>query len=461
MKSTPAYRAADRLQAVIRDVKSYIAINAPRPILVGTDLHLLLVDGSERLDPAPETNSHMHYFTCAIDGNSNDLSRSDYVSFYDLGFAETYPVEKQYGSYLGLQDLLKNVTVPTWYSYMGVFDEADYVKYELRPDLLNDTFLLFNSSTSLVRPRGWFSGGARVAWTNAQIGTTMMGFPQVQNWGLTATSPNGDVILTENYDEYRRIFDQVNPGNWLSGSTPPAAEAPPRCDANAPEMVNKTVKVYYESSTTLLLATDWALPTRPSGLDALITSGAGGKRGQMVDVTVTNIAHSIRDYKGAMVTGLMLKPSSSSARTTTATDGGRPTGSSTPEEPVLSTGAKAGIGVGVGVGGLAFAGAGALLLLRRRRNKRNAAAAEAGDEKAQHHSDAGSGQEGFQKAELAAGPAVEKQHAELVAAEGRTPQETEGTQHKYELYSPVGQEPVEMPVNEKPVEAPNHGTARS
>lgn len=161
-----------------------------------------------------------------------------------------------------------------------------------------------------------------------------------------------------------------------------------------------------------------------------------------------------------MVTGLVLKPSSSSARTTTATDGGRSTGSPAPEQPVLSTGAKAGIGVGVGVGALAFAGTCVLLLLRRRRNKKKSAAAGAGDEKAQHPSDAGPGQDGFQKAELAAGPAVEKQRAELVAAEGRTPQETDGTQHKYELYSPVAQEPVEMPVNEKPVEAPSNGTVR-
>lgn len=460
MRTTPANEKLIVQQAVIRDIKSYIAINAPRPILVGTDLHLLLVDGSERLDPAPETNSHMHYFTCAIDGNSSDLSRSDYVSFYDLGFFEIDPVEKQYNSYSGLASLLKNVTVPTWYSYMGIFDEADYIEYELRPDLLNDTFLLFNSSTSLVQPHGWVSGGARVAWTNTQIGKTAMGFPKVHNWGLTATSPNGDVILTENYNEYRRIFDQVNPGNWLSGSTPPAAKPPPKCDASAPEMANKTVKVYYDSSTSILLATDWALPTRPSGLDALITSGAGGKRGQMVDVTITTIAHSIRDKNGTMVTGLVLKPSSSSARTTTATDGGRSTGSPAPEQPVLSTGAKAGIGVGVGVGALAFAGTCVLLLLRRRRNKKKSAAAGAGDEKAQHPSDAGPGQDGFQKAELAAGPAVEKQRAELVAAEGRTPQETDGTQHKYELYSPVAQEPVEMPVNEKPVEAPSNGTVR-
>lgn len=467
---TPEYAASSvtygdmmkMYRAFIRDIKTYISINAPRPILVGTDLHLIRIDGSEALEAADESSSHVYYFTCAVDGNSNDPSRSDYVSFYNLGYYEIDPVEKQNASYLSLQSQLKNVTAPTWFSYMAVFDEADYVEYELRPDLLNDTFFLFNSSSELTRPRGQFSGGARVAWTNTQMGIQVLGQGKVRNWGLTATSPNGDVILTENYDAYRGIIDQVNPGNWLDGETPPQLKSPPKCDANAPEMVNKTVNIYVESSTTLALATDWALPTRPSGLDALITNGAGGKRGQMVDVTVTTIAHAIRDHKGAMVTDLVLKPSSSAKRSTTEAAGRATSGAASQGENTLSTGAKAGIGVGASVAGLALVGAGVLLLLRRRRNKKKSSAA--GDEKAQHHSDTGSGTEGFQKAELATGPAVEKYQAELEAGEGRTPQEVEGTQSKYEMYTPVhggqGMEPVELPVNERPVEAPNNATVQ-
>ncbi|KAH7389398.1 Glucanosyltransferase-domain-containing protein [Phaeosphaeria sp. MPI-PUGE-AT-0046c] len=447
-------------RSFIRDIKSYIAIHASRPILVGTDLNLIRVDGSERLDAADESTSHAYYFTCAIDGKPNDLSRSDYVSFYNLGYFEIDPVEKQNASYLSLQSQLKNVTAPTWFSYMAIFDEADIVEYELRPDLVMDTFFLFNSSSELIRPRGQFSGGARVAWTNAQIGKQALGQGKVRNWGLTATSPNGDVILTENYDAYRGIIDQVNPGNWLDGESPPPPQSLPNCNANAQEMTNKTVNVYVDKSTTLALATDWVLPTRPPGLDALITNGAMGKRGQMVDVTVTTIAHAIRDHKGAMVTNLVLKPSSSAKRTTTATNGFGTATSAPGDEKVLSTGAKAGIGAGAGVAALTLIGVGTLLLLRRRRNRKQADPAAVMEKNAQQHSDAGSAPEGFQKAELATGPAVEKYQAELEAREGKTPQEVDGTQNKYEMYSPVGQEPVELPAHEKPVEAPSNGTVR-
>jgi hypothetical protein len=56
-------------QAFVRDTKDYISHHAARPILVGTTY-------------------------------ANDPSRSDYVYFYNLGFFETYPVEKQNASYL-------------------------------------------------------------------------------------------------------------------------------------------------------------------------------------------------------------------------------------------------------------------------------------------------------------------------------------------------------------------------
>jgi hypothetical protein len=432
------------LEAFVRDVKAYISLNAPRPILVGANLHLVRTD--ELLDASDETASHMHYFSCAIDGAKDDLSRSDYLSFYNLGYFETESVEKQNASYTSLQTQLSNSTIPTWFSYMGIFDEADVIEYELRPDLVNDTLYFFNSSSQLIRPRGIFTGGARVSWTNTNMGWKV---PKV-NWGLTSTSPNGDVQLTENYDTFRSIIDQVNPSNWLSGDRVLTSEPPPKCDAKAEAMKNVTVEVYGDEKSTISLATDWALPTRPPGLDALIANGANGNRGQMVDVTVTTIAHAIRDSKGQAVTNLVLKPSSSSARTTTGTARPSSTGaSSTP----ISTGAKAGIGVGAGIGGIALISAVAFFFLRRKKNRKaNTSKEEA--EKAQMSDEIN----GFHKAELATGPGIDRYQAEL-DANGKAPREVDGReQSKYELFTPVGQEPVELPVNERPVEVSAHNT---
>jgi hypothetical protein len=403
---------------------------------------LNLVRSDELLDASDQTASHAHYFSCAIDGANNDLSRSDYLSFYDLGYFETYPVEKQNASYASLQSKLTNATVPTWLSYMGIFDEADTIEYELRPDLVNDTLYLFNSSSQLIRPRGVFTGGVRMSWTNTNMGWKV---PKV-NWGLTTTTPNGDVQLTANYDQIRSIIDQVNPGNWLSGDRVASLEPPSKCDLKADAMQNVTIELYGDTLQTITLATDWALPTRPPGLDALISSGINGKRGQMVDVTITTIAHAIRDSKGQAVTDLVLKPSSSSTRNTirgsiaaTATGDASSSGK-------ISTGTKAGIGIGAAVGGLAVIGAIAFFVLRRRRENRKGVV------------DREDGSDAYHKAELATGPGVEKHHAELEARDGNTAREVPGDErHKYELASNVRQDPVELPGTETAVEMSAHG----
>ncbi|EAT87802.2 hypothetical protein SNOG_05411 [Parastagonospora nodorum SN15] len=406
--------------------------------LVGTTLHLIRND--ELLDASYQTESHMYYFYC---GEANDPSRSDYISFYNIGFFETSPVEKQNASYQSYQKKAEKSLVPTWFSYMGIFDEADYVEYELRPDLLNDTLFLFNSSSQLVRPNGLFTGGVRVSWTNTNMGWKV---PGKANWGLTTTTPNGDVQLTPNYDAFRSIIDQVNPGSWLSGTQRPVqpGQERARCDANAKQMANKTlISLSQNDANNITLATDWALPTRPPGVDAMIENGVGAKTGRMVDVTVTSVAFAVRDSKGGVVTDLALKPSSSQARGPTGSGAAIGMPKSSGE---LSTGAKAGVGVGAGVSGLALIGAMGFLLLRRRKKRKSVGES---DEAVKKTKDV----DGYHKAELAAGREVEKQQAELDAS-GIGPQEVMASERKYELCTAVQQEPVELPVTEKPVEAP-------
>lgn len=351
---------------------------------------------------------------------------------------------------------------------MGIFDEADYVEYELRPDLLNDTLFLYNSSSQLLRPRGPYTGGARVMWSNTNAGYKV---PGIVNWGLTTTLPSGDIILTDNYDAYRQIIDKVNPGTWLSGNTissPSGAAALQKCDANAKEMANRTIE--HPDLDTVSLATDWSLPTPPPGLSALIQSGAQGKTGKMVDVTSTSIAFSIRDAKGSPVTGIALKPSASSARPQNSPPVASTGGPDASESPsALSTGAKAGIGTGIGVGVGALIGAGIGLFLRRRKRKQRAA--KEGSGKGGGASDAD--ENGYTKAELATGPGVEKeQPVEMEARVGGMPEvdggdrkvwEVDGggdEERKYEMLA-SNVEPVELPVNERAVEVDGAATAHN
>lgn len=298
-------------------------------------------------------------------------------------------------------------------------------------------------------------------WSNTNAGYKV---PGIVNWGLTTTLPSGDIVLTENYDAYRQIIDKVNPGTWLSGNTISSSSSVSllqKCDINAKEMANKTIE--HPDLDTVSLATDWSLPTPPPGLSALISSGAGGKLGRMVDVTSTSIAFAIRDSKGSPVTGIALKPSASSARPQNSPPAATTGGPEASESPsALSTGAKAGIGAGIGVGVGALIGAGIGLFLRRRKRKQRAAKEGSGKGGAGGPSDVD--ESGYTKAELAAGPGVEKDRpVEMEARVGGMPEvdggdrkvwEVDGGgdgERKYEMLA-GNVEPVELPVNERAVE---------
>jgi hypothetical protein len=170
----------------------------------------------------------------------------------------------------------------------------------------------------------------------------------------------------------------------------------------------------------------------------------------MVDVTVTTLGYKVMDSKGADVTSVVLRPSSSAARTTTGTGGPSRTPAASASAG-LSTGAKAGIGAGVGVGGLAALSLAAFFLLRRRKTSKGVE----GDGKAEDVK-AMSDEMGYQKAELGTGPGVEKYTAELAAHE---PRELGNTERKFEMNGGRGQEAVELPAEERPVEV-SGGNAR-
>ena len=420
-------------------MKEYIAKNALRPILVGATLNLRRTD--EKIEASDLTQSHVYWFTCTADEN-DEFSAADYVSFWNLGYWETDPLGDQNFTYSSLAQELEGLNVPTWYSMYGVSDEADYVEYELRPELLNDTLHLYNSSSQIVYPNGPMAGGARFTWTNTNLGWKV----PISNWGIVTTDTDGNVQLTPNYDRLREIFSRMNTGTWLSGNSVQRG-ASSRNSCNESAMENTTLPYADGGSSTLTIATDWALPTRPAGVDALITSGVSGKRGQMVDVTITTLVHSIKDSRGSAITDIILKPSSSKSRSTTGVSSQTTsTSTMTASEPALSTGAKAGIGVGVAIGSIGIAGAIGLFLLRRRRNK-------IATERQETTTNDASGGVGVQKAELASGPEVEKKHAELQVG-AKPVQEVHAHGAYAEAPASMAAEPVELPVTERPIALP-------
>jgi hypothetical protein len=261
-------------------------------------------------------------------------------------------------------------------------------------------------------------------------------------------NPDGSMQLTENCDAMSAIFANYNTKAWLSGSVVLTVDRPDKRECRPESLGNLTLIL--NSSTTVTMASEWVLPTRPPGLDAIITSGIQGKsgiqgtRGQMVDVTITTINHQIWDSKGEIMTDVVLNPSKSESRTTTAraTGGGTKTGggtasSNTTPSSGLSSGVKAGIGVGVGIGGAIALLAVGLFLLRRRKRKDTSNSLD------------GLSNVSPYKAELATGPDVEIQPpAELpdqrVVA---IPGELAGREYHTT--------PIELPVHEAALEMPD------
>ncbi|KAJ4298947.1 hypothetical protein N0V90_004190 [Kalmusia sp. IMI 367209] len=436
----PEYMPASRFakaqkifRAFIRDTKEYIALNMPRKILVGASLTTPNDWFDFRMTDSVE------YLSCVIP-TAKQSSSADFVGFIDYKFYEYEPLASQLISFTELARQMENATVPTFFSSYASLAQNGEPEFEVFNETVQETGLLYNTSNELVMPYGPLAGGARFEWTNVRIMNGM-----TTNPGLTVLSSDGDLQLTSNYDVLHDILAEHNTESWLNGENSAISSRNDRPECAKDLVVNATIK--YDSST-ITLATDWDLPTRPPGLDDIITSGAHGTRGQMVDVIVTTIEHEVRDSKGEVISDLTLSPTKSEARSTTLRSTSTANASIPTSSANLSTGAKAGIGVGASLAGvLALAGAG-IFLFRRRRQRNHAALNETkGSSNDSDTSDV------MRKAELATGPDVEANIAELPPGEMATPKEVPGDGY-LGISAQTRTEPAELPTRERAQEMP-------
>ncbi|KAJ4288461.1 hypothetical protein N0V90_011696 [Kalmusia sp. IMI 367209] len=182
---------------------------------------------------------------------------------------------------------------------------------------------------------------------------------------MITVDANNNVQLTWMFEQSRSFMSQQSTGSYLDLGEEPGLKGQ-RLECAGDLIKNKTIVASRssEASTetlTYTAVTDWQLLTQPSLVHDLIAKGAGGKRGQMVDVLVTTVKQEIRDSSGKL-TSIVLKPTKSESRST-----GKPTGNS-PSAP-LSIGSKAGIGVGSALGALIIAGM-VYLIYRHRKHRK-------------------------------------------------------------------------------------------
>ncbi|KAI1841075.1 hypothetical protein JX266_012733 [Neoarthrinium moseri] len=248
-ESVPKY-----IRAVVRDLKEYIALHAPRSIGVGysaADVATMLTDTWAYLGCELEnsTYSKMDFF-----------GLNDYEWCGDSSFTES-----------GYDDLVTDFSgtdIPVFFSEYGCNNVA--------PRTFTNVPVLYGDDMAEL------SGGLVYEFTQ-----------ETDKYGLVAINSSTEVTLLQDFNYLMQEFLTI--------------------DVASREEINKTAESASATSCAASLISestflsDWDLPDRPSGGDDLVTSGiTSAPTGSLVSVTATTMPATVYNYTGAEVTGLAL-----------------------------------------------------------------------------------------------------------------------------------------------------------
>ncbi|OCK90144.1 glycoside hydrolase family 72 protein [Cenococcum geophilum 1.58] len=343
------------MRAIIRDTKEYISRHASRYIPTGMTIYLQ----ENTYTDAQTYGNLLDYIQCTTTGSDNDMSRADFMGIVDIRYFDNVTDistqrSESWAGYGGLVRNLSDTSIPVYFmAYRSMLGSQN--SYQ-SADSWPDTQLLYDTHAAVTVPFGPISGGLIYEWANVQS-------YDKTNYGIVDIDDKGNVQLKKPYDSLHDTLNQFNLEAFYGQYAYLGSTSAPAC---APSLIRQLTSIDFT------LATQWALPTPPPGLPEIITYGNNGTRGQLVDVTVTTVVHTVKDSNGNVVTDLIITPSKSSPRSITGT-GRLISSSSLTSVPKsgLSTGAKAGISVGAAFGGLMLIGVALFFLLRKQKSKKN------------------------------------------------------------------------------------------
>lgn len=301
------------IRAVVRDLKTYIKNNSDRQIPVGysaADVDTVLADTWE-------------YLQCAIDGDSDDLSRSDFFGLNDYewcGGAATFTSS----GYNVIAETFANSSIPVFFSEYGC--------NQVLPRVFDEVEALYGVNMTML------SGGLVYEWTQ-----------DTSDYGLVQVYSNESLQLLGDYVTLQAKYAEVNITLLDTTNSTATAIAAPSCAAS---LISSDG-----------FPTNWTLPSAPSGASAIIASGissGAAVTGSIVSVTQTSVQLPVYNTAGALITGLVIEARSSAndpgAVTATAS-------SSTAKATAKSTSKSKGAAATLAPGAFAlFVGAGALIL---------------------------------------------------------------------------------------------------
>jgi 1,3-beta-glucanosyltransferase GAS3 len=248
----PAY-----IRAVTRDLKDYIAKQAKRAIPVGYSA----------ADVRPMLADTQAYMSCAIAEEAS--SKIDLFGLNSYSWCGDASFESS--GYNVLVADFKDTTIPVFFSEYGC--------NEVTPRTFSEVGTLYSD-----KMMGVFSGGLIYEYTQ-----------EANNYGLVEFNDNNTASLLIDYDNLQRQYGALDFAKIQSADGSATALTPVACSG---DLITGTAGNF---------STNFTLPARPSGVDAMIKNGVpNAKTGRLVEVTSTSVKETVYDTSGRPITGLAL-----------------------------------------------------------------------------------------------------------------------------------------------------------
>ncbi|KAK9423941.1 putative Beta-glucanosyltransferase gel2 [Seiridium unicorne] len=251
-ESVPGY-----IRAIVRDLKEYIALHAPRSIGVGYSA----------ADVADMLTDTWAYLGCELENST--YSKMDFFGLNDYEWCGDSSYTES--GYDNLVVDFANTDIPVFFSEYGCNN--------IRPRTFTNVPVLYGDEMAEL------SGGLVYEYSE-----------ETDAYGVVAINSTTEITLLQDFEYLMEEFLKIDSSARMELNTTAESAATTSCAASL------------ISESTFLA--DWSLPDRPSGGDDLVTSGLGSSAtvsvGSLVSVTATTMPATVYNYTGAEVTGLAL-----------------------------------------------------------------------------------------------------------------------------------------------------------
>ena len=238
-------------------MKTYIAQHSDRPIPVG-------YSAADVLDIR---TSQFAYLQCAINGDKNDMSRSDFFGLNSYSWCGQSSFKT--AGYDVLARDFADTTSPVFFSEYGCNN--------VKPRIFQEVGTLYGPQMTV------FSGGLVYQWTQ-----------ESNDYGLVQVNPDGSTKLLGDYNTLQKQYNKLDQKLLQSHNTSATSLTPPPCSKNI--------------ITSPAFSTDFDIPKPPKGVDSIMKSGSGGIQGKIVDISDLSVPMTVTDVNGNKLSNLAVKP---------------------------------------------------------------------------------------------------------------------------------------------------------